>query len=72
MVEMIEKGMGGGMCQVSHKLAVANNKYMEEAYDESKPSNFIHYLDANNLYGLAMSQKVAIEKYQVGKENTRC
>ena len=49
--------MRGGMCQVSHKLAEANNKYMAEAFDESKPSSYINYLDANNLYGLAMSQK---------------
>ena len=33
MCEMIQKGMRGGMCQVTHKLAVANNKYMEEAYE---------------------------------------
>ena len=51
MFEMVEKGMRGGMCQVSHKLAVANNKYMGEAYDENKPSNYISYLDANTLYG---------------------
>ena len=61
MFEMVEKGMRGGMCQVSHKLAVANNKYMGEAYDENKPSNYISYLDANNLYGLAMSQKLPLK-----------
>ena len=60
MYEMIEHGLRGGMCQVSHKEVKANNKYMDEDYDETKPSNFITYLDANNLYGLAMSQKLPI------------
>ena len=50
MYEMIEKGLRGGMCQVSHKEAKANNKYMMDDYDENRPSNYINYLDANNLY----------------------
>ena len=62
MYEMIEKGLRGGMCQVSHKEAKANNKYMMEDYDENKPSNYINYLDANNLYGLAMSMKLPTGK----------
>ena len=62
MYEMIEKGLRGGMCQVSHKEAKANNKYMGEDYDENKPSNYINCLDANNLYGLAMSMKLPIGK----------
>ena len=55
---MVEKGLRGGMCQVSHRKAEANNKYMEELYDETKQSSYINYLDANNLYGLAMCQKL--------------
>ena len=58
MYEMIERGLRGGMCQVSRKEAKANNKHMGEDYDETKPSNYITYLDANNLYGHAMSQKL--------------
>ena len=34
MYEMIEKGLRGGMCQVSHKQATANNKYMEDDYNK--------------------------------------
>ena len=68
MYEMVEQGMRGGMCQVSHKLAVANNKYMEEAYDDKKPSSYISYLDANNLYGLAMSQKLPLKNIKWAKK----
>ena len=55
---MIERGLRGGMCQVSNRLVEANNKYMGEDYDEKQPSSYINYLDANNLYGLAMCQKL--------------
>ena len=62
MYEFVEKGLRGGMCQVSHKEAVANNKYMGEDYDEKIPPSYITYLDANNLYGMAMIQKLPTGK----------
>ena len=41
---------------VSSRFSQANNKYMGDAYDRSKPSKYIQYVDANNLYGWAMSK----------------
>ena len=58
MYEMIENGLRGGMTQCSYKKVEANNKYMNEDFDKSKPSSYISYLDANNLYGLAMCKKL--------------
>ena len=57
MYGMIEKGKGGGACQVSPKFAKANNKYMK-SYTQDTISSYLVYLDANNLYGLAMSMKL--------------
>ena len=59
MYEMIESGLRGGMCQVSHKHIKANNKYMK-SYNEDCISSYINYLDANNLYGQAMSQTTSL------------
>ena len=57
MYEMIEKGLRGGMTQCTYKKVDANNKYMEEEYDKTKPSSYVTYLDAHTLYGLAMRKK---------------
>ena len=55
MYLFFEKGVRGGYSAITKRLATANNKYVE-GYDESKPSSYICYLDANNLYGWSMSQ----------------
>jgi hypothetical protein len=55
-LDFIERMKRGGLCFVGSKRQVrANNKYLKD-FDPNKPSTFIMYWDANNLYGWAMSQ----------------
>ena len=57
MYLMVESGIRGGVSMITKKHAVANNPLVED-FDASKPTNYLMYLDANNLYGWAMSQKL--------------
>ena len=59
----VERGIRGGICVISHRHAIANNKYMPN-YDSKKESSYITYLDANNLYGWAMSQYLPTNNYK--------
>ena len=56
MLLMFELGIRGGITQAVRKYASANNKYMGDRFDPRSKSSYLQYLDANNLYGWAMSQ----------------
>ena len=58
MLLMIESGIRGGIATISHCHAKANNEYMGTEFDPTKDSKFISYIDANNLYGWAMSKQL--------------
>ena len=53
----VEKGIKGGICHAIHRYTKANNKSMK-SYDKNIESSYLMHLDANNLYGWAMSQKL--------------
>ena len=57
MLLVIESGIRGGLATISHRHAIANSEYMGTEFDPTKDSKFISYLDANNLYGWAISKQ---------------
>ena len=64
MLNLFEKHKRGGICMISKRHAVANNPHMKN-YDSKQPTKYIIDLDANNLYGWAMSQLLPIDDFQV-------
>ena len=63
MLLMVKKGTRGGICQLIHRYAKANNKYMN-IYDKDIISSYLMHLDANNLYGQAMSLKLPVNGFK--------
>ena len=64
MLLMFEKGIRGGISMISNRYGEANNKYMGNIYNKNKLSKYLMYLDANNLYGSAMSEKLPIHSFK--------
>ena len=56
MLLMFERGIRGGITQSANRWTKANNPYMGSEFVHDKPNRYLQYLDANNLYGWAMSQ----------------
>ena len=63
MLLMVEEGIRGGICHAIQHYAKANNKYMNDN-DRKKKSSYIQYLDANNLYGKAMTEKLPVRGFR--------
>ena len=59
---MIESGIRGGIATISHRHA--NNEYVGTEFDPAEESKFISYLNANNLYGWAMSKQLPTSGFE--------
>ena len=64
MLLMVEKGIRGGVSMISNRYGKANNKYMGKSFNDKEPSKYIRYLDANNLYGWAMSKALSTHGFK--------
>jgi len=64
MHDFIEKAKRGGIAMAGHRYFKANNPKMGDDFDPSQPTSWISYVDANNLYGWAMSQFLPIGEYK--------
>ena len=60
---IIEKGIRRGVSMISTRHTKTNKPYMIE-YDSNLQTIFIQYLDANNLYGHSLSQKLPFSGFR--------
>ena len=63
MLMMVEKGIRGGVSMIFTRYGKANNPYMNN-YNPDQPNKYISYLDANNLYGWAMSKPLPTDSFK--------
>ena len=63
MHSFIKKGMKEGISYIAKRHSKINNKYIK-CYDSSKENGLIMYLDANNLYGWAISQYLPYSRFK--------
>ena len=64
MLLMFERGIRGRITQAVRKYTSANNKYMGDRFNRKSESSYLQYLDANNLYGWAMSQPLPAGRFK--------
>ena len=68
MYQMIESSLRGVVSYIANRYSKSNNKYLSD-YDKNKESSYLMYLNANNLYGWAMSQPLPTGRFKWLKED---
>ncbi len=68
MYLMIENGIRGGVSSIMKRYSEANHKYLKD-HDPKKPNKHILYLDANNLYGWAMSKPLPYKNFRCMRDD---
>ena len=61
---MIQPNIRGGICHASVRFARANNKLMGSLYDPRQPTSYIMEVEANKVYGWAMSQEMPVNDFE--------
>ena len=64
MLLMFKRGIKGGITQSVQRWAKASNPYMGSEFNPDEKTNYLQYLDVNNLYGWAMSQPLSTGKFK--------
>ena len=62
---LIENSIRGGISMISTRYARANNPSFPSTYYDKLPGQDLIYLDANNLYGCAMSQFISTHGFRL-------
>ena len=66
---IINNGIRGGISVISKKYGKANNPYIK-GFNPDEPESYIYYLDATNLYGHAMKQKLPTSGGKIVEKTT--
>ena len=67
MLMMVKKGIRSRICHAIQRYAKANNKYLKN-HDKNIESSYLMCLDANNLFGWALSQKLHVSGFKSKKK----
>lgn len=67
--EMLESAIRGGLSFAGKRYVKANNKYLAD-FDPEKPTSFLLYIDARNLYGHSMSEPLPWRNFHLIEMNT--
>ena len=64
MLLMVERGIRGGVSSIMTRCTKPNNRYMGKDFNPEEAIKYLVYLDANNLYGWAMSKPLPTKGFK--------
>ena len=63
MLQMVEKGIRGGIYHANHRYSKADNRCMKD-YNKNKDKSYLMYWEANNLNRWTLFQKLPVNNFE--------